>query len=240
MYIDQYMNNNNEIGSTYILQTKKSPMLKNKSSKLTKSVSAKQLPQFAISPESSPRHLYSKRSMSKQNINQKVTADVEEVNFFTDDIKGNAKNDVQKKSIYNSLQNNCKKLNYPTIKTEVSDIQNEESNFSVQQNSQPWSSTYKKVKAPQDTTESRTTSVYSSPLLESTDDESFKDARTNLKQLKKILADRREHFFYGSDSSYTSTDISTYTFLFSFYLRSILKGIILSVTQRLRNYDTFL
>lgn len=209
MYIDQYMNNNNEVGGTYILQTKKSPILKNKSSKLTKSVSAKQLPQFAINPDTSPRHLYSKTSMSKQNISQKVTADVEEINFFTDDIKGNTKNDVQKESIYNNIQNNYK-INYPRFKTEILDIENEESN--ARQNSQPWSNTYKKVKAPQETTESRTTSVYSSPLLDSTDDESFKDARTNLKQLKKILADRREHFFYGSDSSYTSTDISTYKF----------------------------
>ncbi|CAD1472538.1 unnamed protein product, partial [Heterotrigona itama] len=214
IYIDQYMNNNNEIGSTYILQTKKSPMLKNKSSKLTKSVSAKQLPQFAISPDSPPRHLYSKKSMSKQNINQKVTVDVEEINFFTDDIKGNIRNDIQKKSIYNNLQNNCKKINYPAFKTEALDTQNEESN--AQENSQPWSNTYKKVKAPQDMTESRTTSVYSSPLLESTtDDESFKDARTNLKQLKKILADKREHFFYGSDSSCTSTDISPTSRLFT-------------------------
>ena len=193
-------------------------MLRNRSSKLTKSVSAKQLPQFAISADTSPRHLYSKKSMSKQNISQRVAADVEEINFFTDDIKGNAKNDVQKESIYNSIQNNCKKINYPR----VLDIENEESN--ARQNSQPWSNTYKRVKAPQETTESRTTSIYSSPLLESTDDESFKDARTNLKQLKKILADRREHFFYGSDSSYASTDISTCTFLFYFYcLKRLLK-----------------
>ncbi|KAK9295162.1 hypothetical protein QLX08_010441 [Tetragonisca angustula] len=209
IYIDQYINNNNnEVGDTYILQTKKSPMLRNRSSKLTKSVSAKQLPQFAISADTSPRHLYSKKSMSKQNISQRVAADVEEINFFTDDIKGNAKNDVQKESIYNSIQNNCKKINYPR----VLDIENEESN--ARQNSQPWSNTYKRVKAPQETTESRTTSIYSSPLLESTDDESFKDARTNLKQLKKILADRREHFFYGSDSSYASTDISPTSKLF--------------------------
>ncbi|KAK1127787.1 hypothetical protein K0M31_003273 [Melipona bicolor] len=209
IYIDEYMNNNNEIENTYILQTKKSPMLKNKSSKPTKSVSTKQLSEFPISPDTSSRHLYSKKLMSKQNINQKVTADVEEINFFTDDTKGNTKNDVQKESIYNSLQNNCNKLNYPTFKTEVLDIQDEESNS--QQNLQPWNNTYKKVKAPQETTESRTTSVYSSPLLESTDDESFKDARTNLKQLKKILADKREHFFYGSDSS---TDISSTSKLF--------------------------
>ncbi|KOX75689.1 Inactive serine/threonine-protein kinase TEX14, partial [Melipona quadrifasciata] len=157
IYIDEYMNNNNKIENTYILQTKKSPTLKNKSSKLTKSVSTMQLSQFPISPDTSSRHFYSKKSISKQNINQK----------------------------------------------------NEESN--AQQNSQPWNNTYKKVKAPQETTESRTTSVYSSPLLESTDDESFKDARTNLKQLKKILADKREHFFYGSDSS---TDISPTSKLF--------------------------
>lgn len=209
IYIDEYMNNNNEIENTYIFQTKKSPTLKNKSSKLTKSVSTKQLSQFPISPDTSSRHLYSKKLMSKQNINQKVTADVEEINFFTDDTKDNTKNDVQKESIYNNLQN-CNKLNYPTFKTEALDIQNEESN--AQQNSQPWNNTYKKVKAPQETIESRTsTSVYSSPLPESTDDESFKDARTNLKQLKKILADKREHFFYGSDSS---TDISSTSKLF--------------------------
>ncbi|CAK9833751.1 Inactive serine/threonine-protein kinase TEX14 [Anthophora retusa] len=72
----------------------------------------------------------------------------------------------------------------------------------------PWNSTYRKVKAPQETEESRTTSVYSSPLLESTDDESFKDAKTTLQQLKKVLANRREHFFYGSDSSHASTETS--------------------------------
>ncbi|KAF3421918.1 hypothetical protein E2986_01461, partial [Frieseomelitta varia] len=206
IYIDHYINNNNEVGNTYILQRKKSPMLKNKSSKLTKNVSAKQLPQYAISPDTAPRHLYSKISMSKQNTSQKVAADVEEINFFTDDIKGNTKNDVQKENIYNSIQNNCKKINY-SRRSEVLDIENEE--FIAQQNSQPWSNTYKKVKAPQEMTESGTTSVYSSPLLESTDDESFKDARTNLKQLKKILANRREHFFYGSDSSCASTDIGS-------------------------------
>ncbi|OAD60905.1 Inactive serine/threonine-protein kinase TEX14 [Eufriesea mexicana] len=147
LYIDQFVNNNYETGRTYILPMK-SPMgiSKNKGSKLTKSVSAKQLSYSTKNSDSPPRqYLYPKKLMSKQNPNQKTTAHVEEINFFADNVKGNVRNDIQKS------------INI------LSDIEN---------------------------------------------DESFKDARTNLKQLKKVLANRREHFFYGSDSSHASTDLS--------------------------------
>lgn len=183
-------------------------MSKNKGSKLTKSVSTKQITHPAISPDLSLRqYSYPRKSIFKQNANQKVTPDIEEINF---DVKGNTRNDIEKSTnIFSNLHNNYK-TNHATINVEVSDIRNEE--FNAQEISQPWNNTYRKVKAPQEATESRTTSVYSSPLLESSDDESYKDARTNLKQLKERMANEREHFFYGSESSHTSPNISTYTF----------------------------
>lgn len=186
--------------------------MKNKGPKLTKSVSTKQLSRSAISPDPSSRqHSYSRKSISKQNANQKVTPDIEEINFFADDVKGNTRNDIEKNTNnFSNLQNNYKKTTHPTTNVEVSNIRNEE--FNVQEISQPWNNTYRKVKAPQEATESRTTSVYSSPLLESSDDESYKDARTNLKQLKEKLANKRQHFFYGSQSSHASPNMSTYTF----------------------------
>lgn len=213
MYIDQFVNNNNETGKTYIFPMK-SPMgvSRNVGSKLTKSASAKQLSYSTKNSNSPPRqYLYSKKLMSKQNANQKITR-VEEVNLFADDIKGSVRSDIQKSiNILGDIENSYKRVNYPTYEIEVSDIvQNEE--YNTEDFMQPWNNTYRRVKAPQDAADSRTVSIYSSPLLESTDDESFKDARTNLKQLKKVLANRREHFFYGSDSSHTSADLSTYTF----------------------------
>ncbi|XP_033301661.1 uncharacterized protein LOC117206431 isoform X1 [Bombus bifarius] len=207
IYVDQYANNNNEAENIYILPIKKSPM-KNKGPKLTKSVSTKQLSRSVISPDPSLRqHSYSRKSISKQNANQKVTPDIEEINFSADDVKGNTRNDIEKNTnTFSNLQNNYKKINHPTTNEEVSNIRNEE--FNVQEISQPWNNIYRKVKAPQEATESRTTSVYSSPLLQSSDDESYKDARTNLKQLKEILANKRQCFFYGSQSSHTSPNIS--------------------------------
>ncbi|XP_043595525.1 uncharacterized protein LOC122573355 isoform X2 [Bombus pyrosoma] len=208
VYVDQYVNNNTKAENIYISPTKKSPMSKNKDSKLTKSVSSKQLTHSAISPDPSSRqHSYSGKSISKQNANQKVTPAIEEINFFADDVKGNTRNDTEKKvSIFSNLQNNYKKINHTTTNVEVLDIRNE--GFNAQEISQPWKNTYRKVKAPQQATESTTTSVYSSPLLESSDDESYKDARTNLKQLKEKLANKRQHFFYGSESSHASSNIS--------------------------------
>ncbi|XP_071875868.1 uncharacterized protein isoform X2 [Bombus fervidus] len=208
VYVDQCVNNNNKAENIYALPIKKSPMSRNKGSKLTKSVSTKQLSHSAISPDPSSRqHSYSRKSMFKQNANQKVTADIEEINFFADDVKGNTRNDIEKNTnIFNNLQNNYKKINHLTSNVEVIDIRSEE--FNAQEISQPWNNTYRKVKAPQEATESKTTSVYSSPVLESSDDESYKDARTNLKQLKEILANKREHFFYGSESSHTSPNIN--------------------------------
>lgn len=191
----------------------KSPMSKNKGSKLTKSVSAKQLSHPAISPDSSSRqqHLYSRKSIPKQNSNQKVTPDIEEINFFADDVKGNTRNDIEKNTnIISNLKNSYKKINHPTTNVEVSNIRNEE--FNAQEISQPWNNTYRKVKAQQEATESRTTSVYSSPLLESSDNESYKDARTNLKRVKETLANKKQHFFYGTESSLTSPNMSTYSF----------------------------
>lgn len=186
-------------------------MLKIKDSKLTKSVSTKQIDHPAISPDVSLRqYSYSKRSISKQNANQKVTPGIEEINFFTDDVKGNTRNDIEKSTnIVNDLHNNYK-INHPTTNVEVSDIRNEE--FKAQEISQPWNNSYRKVKAPQEATESKTTSAYSSPLLESSDDESYKDARNNIKQLKEELANKRQQFFYGSESSHASSNLSTYTF----------------------------
>ncbi|XP_060823605.1 uncharacterized protein LOC132911199 isoform X1 [Bombus pascuorum] len=209
VYVDQYVNNNNKADNIYALPIKKSPTSKNKGSKLTKSVSTKQLSHSGISPDSSlGQQSYSRKSISKQNANQKVTPDNEEINFFTDDVKGNTRNDTEKNTnIFNNLQNNYKKINHLTSNVQVSDIRNEE--FNAQEISQPWNNTYRKVKAPQEATESKTTSVYSSPVLESSDDESYKDARTNLKQLKEILAYKREHFFYGSESSHTSPNINS-------------------------------
>ncbi|XP_017792596.1 PREDICTED: uncharacterized protein LOC108574501 [Habropoda laboriosa] len=211
IFIDQYANNNNEIGKTFILPTMKSPMggePKSKGSKLTKSVSAKQLSYSAKDSDSPPRQfLHSKKSLSKQHGNFKATTHAEQINFFADDVKRNVKDDIQKNTnmLYN-VQNNYKKINYPTCNIEVSNtVQSEVNPDDIVH---PWNSTYRKVKIPQETERSRTASVYSSPLLESTDDESFKDAKTTLKHLKKVLANRREHFFYGSDSSHTSAETS--------------------------------
>ncbi|CAL7951373.1 unnamed protein product [Xylocopa violacea] len=208
VYVDQYVNNNNETGKTYNLPMK-SPMAlsKSKGSKLTKSISAKQLSYSVKNSDSPPRqYLFANKSMAKQNANQKPTAHIEQINIFAENITGNTKENTQNMGIFNSVQNNYKKINYPTCNIGASDIiQSQEPK--AEEILQPWNSTYRKVRAPQEA-ESRTASVYSSPLLESTDDESFKDARTNLKQLKKVLANKREHFFYGSDSSYTSTSLS--------------------------------
>ncbi|XP_076394374.1 uncharacterized protein LOC100880685 isoform X2 [Megachile rotundata] len=202
VYIDQYANNNNDTGKTFVLPVTRSPSVisRNKSSKVTRSISAK------IPESPTKQYLYQKRS--KQNGNVKATTHIEQVNFFGEDVKPIAKENLQKNmNMLCATQNNYKKHNYSNCNLEASDIgPNDEANS--EETSQPWSSTYKRVKGPQETVESRTTSVYSSPLLDSTDDESFKDARTNLKQLKKVLANRREHFFYGSDSSHTSAETS--------------------------------
>lgn len=208
VYVDQYVNNNIEAENIYILPIKKSPMSKNNGSKVTKSVSTKQLTHSAISPDPSSRqHSYSRKSISKQNANQKVTPDIEEINFCADDVRSNTRNDIEKKmNIFSNLQNSYKKINHTTTNVEVSDIRNEE--FNAQEISQPWNNTYRKVKAPQQATESRTTSVYSSPFLESSDNESCKDAKTTMKQLKKLLANKRQDFFYGSESSHASSNIS--------------------------------
>lgn len=214
VYIDQFANNNNDTGKTFVLPATRSPVgtSKSKNLKLTKSASTKQL-YPARSPESpTKQYLYPKRSRQTRSV--KATAHIEQVNFFGEDVKrATAKDNIQKNmNALCSAQNNYKKHNYPNCNLETSDVApNDEANSEA---SQPWNSTYKKVKGPQETVESRSTSVYSSPLLDSTDDESFKDARTNLKQLKKVLANRREHFFYGSDSSHTSADTSTYRNLF--------------------------
>ncbi|XP_012170170.2 uncharacterized protein LOC100647703 isoform X3 [Bombus terrestris] len=208
VYVNQCVNNNNEAENIYI-SPMKSPMSKNKGSKLTKSVSAKQLSHPAISPDSSSRqqHSYSRKSIPKQNSNQKVTPDIEEINFFADDVKGNTRNDIEKNTnIISNLKNSYKKINHPTTNVEVSNIRNEE--FNAQEISQPWNNTYRKVKAQQEATESKTTSVYSSPLLESSDNESYKDARTNLKRVKETLANKKQHFFYGTESSLTSPNMS--------------------------------
>ena len=211
VYIDQYANNNNGTGSTYILPVK-SPMglPKSKGSRLTKSASAKQL-YSAKAPESPTRqYLYPKKLGCKQNGNLKTAAHIEQINFFAEDVKRGNKDDVQKNTnVLCSMQSNYKKSHYPNCNVEVSDtIQTEEGN--AEETLQPWNSTYKKVRAPQEV-ETRSNSVYSSPLLDSTDEDSYKDARTNLKQLKKVLANRREHFFYGSDSSPESADIGRKT-----------------------------
>ena len=207
VYIDQYANNNNDIGKTFVSPVTRSPMgiSKSKSLKLTKSASTRQL-YPARNPESpTSQYLYSKRS--KQTRSVKATAHIEQVNFFGEDVNRTTNDNIQRNmNVLCSAQNNYKKHNYPNCNIETLDVApNDEVNSEA---SQPWNSTYKKVKGPQETVESRSTSVYSSPLLDSTDDESFKDARTNLKQLKKVLANRREHFFYGSDSSHTSADTS--------------------------------
>ena len=211
VYIDQYTNNNNGTGSTYILPVK-SPMglPKSKGSRLTKSASAKQL-YSAKTPDSPTRqYLYPKKLVSKQNGNLKTAAHIEQINFFAEDVKRGNKDDVQKNTnVLCNIHNNYKKSHYPNCNVEVSDTLRTEGGNS-EETLQPWNSTYKKVRAPQEA-ESRSNSVYSSPLLDSTDEDSYKDARTNLKQLKKVLANRREHFFYGSDSSPESADISRKT-----------------------------
>ncbi|XP_017886883.2 uncharacterized protein LOC108629038 [Ceratina calcarata] len=210
VYVDQSVNNNNnnETGKTCALPETKSP--KNKPLKLTKSLSAKQLSCPTKNTESSLRqYLHSRKSMPKRNANLKAMAHIEQM--LDDDIKCNAREDLQKNmnAISNMHINYKKTRNHPNFNQEILDTdQYEESNAGGML--QPWNSTYRKVKAPQEI-ESRTTSVYSSPLIDSTDDESYKDARTNLQQLKKTLACKREHFFYGSDSSHASTNLSSNT-----------------------------
>ncbi|XP_043258000.1 uncharacterized protein LOC122400539 isoform X1 [Colletes gigas] len=206
VYIDQYTNNNNENGKTFILTTTK-PLVaapKTKSSRLAKSASAKQLSFSAINSESpTKQYLCSKKSTPKQNINLKAVTLNEQVNFCAEDVKRVAKDDFKKDTnLYCSVQKNYRKDSRSSCNLEASDgIRNEE-NF--ENNSevalQPWNYEYKKVRAPQEDMESKST-LYSSSILESTDDESFKDARSNLKQLKETLANKREHFFYGNDSS---------------------------------------
>ncbi|XP_076237982.1 uncharacterized protein LOC143181472 [Calliopsis andreniformis] len=212
IYIDQYTNNNNDAGSTYILPLR--PPIgtsKTKSARLTKSISTKHLYPTKTT-DFSMRH--SKKLPSKQisSENLQITAHAELINLFNNGAKQNNEEDIQKNTnTFCNVQNNYKRNNCSSYNLETSDsLQIEEDN--PEKLIQPWNSTYKKVKAPQEIViESRTTSVYSSPMLESTDDESYKDARVNLKQLKKLLANRREHFFYGSDSSQGSTDTSPKT-----------------------------
>lgn len=211
VYVDQYANNNNENGKTYVLPATKSPMAvsRSKESKLTKSTSAKQL---SYSTRNAKFSTYSKRSAFKQTENVKAAAHIEQMNFFVGNVKRKTRNDVQKNTnIFSSVQNNCRKSSCSNCNSEVSEPVQSETDFedNLEEALQPWHCSYQKVWSPCENVESKTSSIYSSPLLESTDDESFKDARSNLKQLKKVLANKRQRFFYGSDLQ-KSTDTSMY------------------------------
>lgn len=211
MYIDQYANNNNETGSTYTVPIK-SPvgMSKSEGTRLIKSVSAKQLHPTKMSEFPTGQYLHAKKPTPRQSVDLKAAAHIELLNLFAD-MKRSNKDDIQKNTnVLSNVRDNYKISNYSNCNSESLDtLQTEEGNSA--EILQPWNTTYRKVQPPQEAIlESRTTSVYSSPLMETTDDESYKDARTNLKQLKKLLANRREHFFCGSDSSQASTDTSTY------------------------------
>ncbi|XP_076183295.1 uncharacterized protein LOC143154996 isoform X2 [Ptiloglossa arizonensis] len=212
VYVDQYANNNNENGKTYVLPATKSPMAvsRSKESKLTKSTSAKQL---SYSTRNAKFSTYSKRSAFKQTENVKAAAHIEQMNFFVGNVKRKTRNDVQKNTnIFSSVQNNCRKSSCSNCNSEVSEPVQSETDFedNLEEALQPWHCSYQKVWSPCENVESKTSSIYSSPLLESTDDESFKDARSNLKQLKKVLANKRQRFFYGSDLQ-KSTDTSPST-----------------------------
>ncbi|XP_076643353.1 uncharacterized protein LOC143353714 isoform X2 [Halictus rubicundus] len=203
VYVDKHMNNNNEPGKTYILSP---AMTKSDGSKLTKSPSTKQL--FVSNSSESPtkQYLTAKKLASKPNGNVRTTALIEPINIFDDDIRRSNKDNEQKTmNVLHNIQNKYKKNNCTYCTLDVANtVQNDDSN-SLESFMQSYKNPYKKVKAPQESTDSWVTSVCTPASLETTDDESFKDAITNLKQLKKDLADKREHFFYGSDSSQTSS-----------------------------------
>lgn len=76
----------------------------------------------------------------------------------------------------------------------------------------PWNCTYRKVKVPQNISESDYSSVsaLSSQATNSVDDEIIAgSARKNIQRLKETLASKREHFFYGTDSSVQDTSSRT-------------------------------
>ncbi|KZC14650.1 Inactive serine/threonine-protein kinase TEX14 [Dufourea novaeangliae] len=206
MYVDHLTNNNNETGKTYVLPvTRSTGMSKSKGAKLTKSVSAKQLYSANTSESPTSQYIFAKQLPPKQNGNTKTgVAHIEPINIFAEDVRRGGKDNAQKNTnILFNKQNNYKKSNCSYCTSEMADaVRNEETNS--EENLRPWNITYKRVKAPQESADSWVTSLCSPPLMDSTDDETYKDARTNLKQLKKALADKREHFFYGSDSSQSS------------------------------------
>ncbi|XP_076278097.1 uncharacterized protein LOC143207997 isoform X1 [Lasioglossum baleicum] len=209
-YVEKHTNNNNEPGKTYILPIMRSPaMTKIEGSKLTKSVSTKQL--FVPNTSESPtkQYLNVKKLASKPIGNVRTTTHIEPVNIFDDDIRrSNTDSEQKTMNVLHSIQNKYKKANCSDCTLDMANtVQNEDSN-SLDSFRQSHKNLYKKTKAPQgpqESTDSWVTSVCTPASLETTDDESFKDAMTNLKQLKKDLADKREHFFYGSDSSQSSS-----------------------------------
>ncbi|XP_054014878.1 uncharacterized protein LOC128895911 isoform X2 [Hylaeus anthracinus] len=214
VYVDQYANNNNESGKTYVLPATKHSvvMSKSKDSKLAKSASMKQLYPSKTSDSPAKQYLHSRKTVSKQNASSKTPTHTKQANLFVDDMKRTPKDDLQKgANIVCGTQNNYRNGSYSNCDLETTDILREKDFEDTSDTLQPWQCAYKKVRGPGELVDSRTVSIYSSPLPDSTDDESFKDARTNLEQLKKALANKREHFFYGSDSSSNSADSSQET-----------------------------
>ncbi|XP_031841792.1 uncharacterized protein LOC116431042 isoform X2 [Nomia melanderi] len=198
IYVDQHSNNNNEAGKTYILsKSKSSAIVRSEKSVLTRSSSAKQL-YSAKTSETSPtkQYLIAKKLASKQSGNVKTTAHIEPINIFKD-------NTLKNMNVLYNMQSNYKKSNCLYCTSEVSDTVRNEETSSIDF-TPPWNYKYKKVKAPEESVDSWITTMCS-PTLDFTDDESYKDARTNLKQLKKDLADKRERFFYESDTSQSSS-----------------------------------
>ncbi|XP_078050523.1 uncharacterized protein LOC144477012 isoform X2 [Augochlora pura] len=201
-YIDQQTNNNDDDPSkTYKLPTSRSPaMTKSDGPRLRKSVSAKQL-SVPNSSELPARHYPRiKKFLAQPSGNIKTIAHIEPINVFADDVKHSKKESLQKNmNAFYNMQNTFRKSHCSHCTSEsASTIQNEEALDVLES----WNSTYKKTK---DSADSWVTSICTLPSIDTTDDESYKDAMTNLKQLKKDLADKREHFFYGSDSSQNSS-----------------------------------
>ncbi|XP_033330052.2 uncharacterized protein LOC117222460 isoform X2 [Megalopta genalis] len=202
IYVDQHKNNNNvDPAKTYNLPNSPSiAMMKSDGPKLTKSVSAKQL-FVPNSSESLTKHYsLTKKITSKPIGNIKTVAHIEPVNVFADDVKHSKKESAQQNmNAFYNMQNKFKKNDCSHCTSDMASTVRSEETLDFLQS---FDSTYKKAK---DSADSWVTSIGTFPSIDTTDDESYKDAITNLKQLKKDLASKREHFFYGSDSSQTSS-----------------------------------
>ncbi|KAG7208354.1 hypothetical protein KM043_014590 [Ampulex compressa] len=212
IYVDQYANNNNESGKTYIVPLARSPQApssRNKGTRLSKSMSAKQLSQYTKDTESpikQQHRLNLKQLPAKHNGHSRNLAQADRLDLLdvADYARSFAVEDALKRTnMFFNAQNDHSRISCKETEDDQSNVAKEEDNTSNA--SRPWNYTYRKVKPPMEVegTESAFASVESTSTrpFESDEEESFISARDNIRRLKEMMAHKREHFFYGSDSS---------------------------------------